>query len=189
MNIKTRLASIDDAQTLLDIYAYYVENTAISFEFTVPTLEDFSNRIRSTLVNYPYYVAEVDGKIAGYIYASRLSARAAYDWVAETSIYIDKDYHRLGIGKLLYEKLEKTLAAQNITNVYARVASPVDEADPYLTKNSEHFHEAIGYKKVGILKECGCKFGRWYDLVHMEKMIASHKSPPQPFIPFPQLKA
>ncbi|MBO7421663.1 MAG: GNAT family N-acetyltransferase [Spirochaetaceae bacterium] len=134
-----------------------------------------------------YLVAEVDGKIAGYIYAGRFAKRAAYDWAAETSIYIGDDFHRLGLGRLLYEKLEHILAAQNITNVYAGIATPADEEDQYITKNSELFHAAIGYKTVGRFSKCGCKFGKWYDLIYMEKIISAHNLNPEPFVPFSKL--
>lgn len=188
MKIIIRIAQEQDAKELLDIYSYYVKNTAITFEYEVPSLEEFEGRIRKTLVNYPYFVAEVDGKIAGYIYAGRFSERAAYDWSAATSIYIDKDAHRLGIGRMLYEKLEKTLAAQNVTNVYAGIADPLEDNDPYLTRNSEHFHAAIGYKTVARHNKCGSKFGKWYNLIFMEKIIAEHRCPPKAFVPFSTIK-
>ncbi len=187
MDLKIRLAAKDDAEELLEIYAYYVKNTAITFEYDVPSLDEFTRRICTTLSDYPYLVAEADGKIAGYIYAGRFSPRAAYDWVAETSIYIGKDFHRMGIGKILYEKLEGLLALQNVTNVYAGIADPVDESDPYLTKNSELFHGAIGYKTVSLFSKCGYKFGRWYNLIYMEKIICEHKCPHPDFIPFSKL--
>ena len=134
--ITFRIARVEDAPRILEIYAYYVENTAVSYEYDVPTLAEFTERIRSTLVKYPYIVAEEDGRIVGYIYASRFAQRAAYGWAAGTSIYIDRDYHRRGIGKLLYEKLEAILKLQNITNLYAGAADPMEEEDPYLTRNS-----------------------------------------------------
>lgn len=187
MEVTIRLAEPADAEPLLAIYAYYVKNTAVSFEYEVPSVTEFSERIRGTLVNYPYLVAEREGKAVGYIYAGRFAARAAYDWSAETSIYIAKDCHRLGIGRLLYEKLEQILAVQHVTNVYAGVADPADENDAYLTRASEHFHEAIGYKTIARFSNCGNKFGQWYNLLYMEKMIAKHHCPPEAFIPFSQL--
>ena len=126
-------------------------------------------------------------RIVGYIYASRFAQRAAYGWAAGTSIYIDQDYHRRGIGKLLYEKLEAILKLQNITNLYAGAADPMDEEDPYLTRNSEHFHEAIGYKTVARYHGCGSKFGRWYNLLWMEKIINEHSVPPKEVTPFSEL--
>lgn len=188
MDIKIRIAKKEDAQALLNIYSYYVENTAITFEYKVPSIEEFENRISTTLKNYPYLLAEVDGKISGYVYAGRFSPRAAYDWVAETSIYIDKDCHRMGLGKMLYTKLEEYLKAQNVTNLYAGIADPVEATDPYLTKNSQHFHEASGYKTIGHFSLCGYKFDRWYNLIYMEKFIGEHNTPQKSLIPFSQLK-
>lgn len=190
MDIKIRIAKKDDAAALLEIYSYYVKNTAISFEYEVPTQQEFERRICTTLENYPYLVAEVDGKIAGYVYAGRFGVRTAYDWVAETSIYIHKDYHRLGLGKKLYEKLEEYLKAQNVVNLYAGIADLPDglEEDPYLTKNSEHFHAAVGYKKIANYTKCGYKFNRWYNLIYMEKFIGEHNTPQKSLIPFSQLQ-
>ena len=185
--ITFRIAKVEDASRILEIYAYYVENTAVSYEYDVPSLEEFMERIRNILVKYPYIVAEEDGRIVGYIYASRFAQRAAYGWAAGTSIYIDREYHRRGIGKLLYEKLEAILKLQNITNLYAGAADPMEEEDPYLTRNSEHFHEAIGYKPVARYHGCGSKFGRWYNLLWMEKIINEHTVPPKKVIPFSEL--
>ena len=186
--ITVRIAKAEDAPRILEIYAYYVENTAVSYEYDVPSLAEFTERIRNILVKYPYIVAEEDGRIVGYIYASRFAQRAAYGWAAGTSIYIDREYHRRGIGKLLYEKLEAILKLQNITNLYAGAADPMEEEDPYLTRNSEHFHEAIGYKPVARYNGCGCKFGRWYNLLWMEKIINDHSVPPKEVIPFSELE-
>lgn len=186
MDITIRTASVKDAPKLLEIYSYYVEHTAITYEFEVPTLADFEQRIATTLKNYPYFVAEVDGEIAGYVYAGRFRTRAAYDWSAETSIYLSGKYQRLGLGRLLYEKLEETLKKQNVINLYAGVADPVEE-DEYLTRDSEHFHEAMGYKSVAKYQQCGSKFNRWYNLIVMEKIIGEHCCPPKEFIPFRDL--
>ena len=182
MNIRIRKASLDDAEKLLDIYAYYVENTAVTFEYVVPTVEEFTKRIESISADYPYFVAEVDGDIAGYIYAARYRTRAAFDWCAETSVYINEKYHGMGIGRLLYEELETVLFKQNVVNVYAVIATPVEEDDEHLTFASKKFHEKIGYEVVGELKSCGSKFGRWYSLITMEKVIAPHLTPPKQFI-------
>ncbi len=187
MEVTIRIATVEDAKELLEIYAYYVENTAITFEYVVPSVEEFERRIKETLKKYPYLVALVDGKIAGYIYAGGFRTRAAYAWSAETSVYIGSQYHRMGIGKLLYTKLEELLKQQNIINVYAGIADPVEE-DEYLTRNSEHFHQAMGYKVVAKYHECGSKFGRWYNLIEMEKILGERTCPPKEFIPFCELK-
>lgn len=188
MNIRVRHASPEDAKSLLEIYSYYVENTAVTYEYVVPSVDEFRKRIEDISDSYPYFVAEVDGVIAGYIYASRYRTRAAFDWCAETSIYINEKYHGLGIGRLLYEELETVLFRQNVVNVYAIVATPVEEDDEYLTFDSKRFHEKIGYTVVGELKSCGSKFGRWYSLISMEKVIAPHLMPPKKFIKFTDLE-
>ncbi|MCR5725178.1 MAG: GNAT family N-acetyltransferase [Treponema sp.] len=188
MTVTIRNATQEDAESLRSLYAWYVTNTAITFEYEVPTLDEFTRRISTTLKNYPYLVAEADGKIAGYAYAGRFRSRAAFDWAVETSIYIDRNYHRLGIGKLLYAKLEQILARQHVTNLYACIAEPKTEDDEYLSRNSEHFHTALGYSTVGRLTACGYKFNRWYNLLYMEKITGAHETSQAPFVPFSNLE-
>lgn len=168
-----RRAVLDDAKALLRIYSPYVSKTAITFEYEVPMLEEFTNRMRHTLKKYPYLVAESDGEIVGYAYAGAFKARAAYDWAVETTVYVDNTRKKQGIGKQLYAALEKILARQNILNLYACIAYPQIE-DEYLSKDSVEFHQHLGYQKVGEFHKCGYKFHRWYDMVWMEKKIGSH---------------
>ena len=169
-----RSATTENAARLLEIYAYYVENTAISFECEVPSLEEFKNRIAATLEKYPYLVLEEDGMIRGYAYAGIFKGRAAYDHCCEVTIYLDRDSKRHGFAMALYEELEKALRKIGIINLYACIADPVSE-DEYLTKKSEQFHQHMGYAKVGEFHKCGYKFGRWYNMIWMEKMIGEHR--------------
>ena len=148
-----RSATTEDAARLLEIYAYYVENTAISFECEVPSLEEFKNRIAATLEKYPYLVLEEDGMIRGYAYSGIFKGRAAYDHCCEVTIYLDRDSKRHGFARALYEELEKALRKIGIINLYACIADPVSE-DEYLTKNSEQFHQHMGYAKVGEFHKC-----------------------------------
>ena len=172
MNI--RMATPGDAEEILNIYAYYIENTAVTFEYDIPTIEEFRGRIVKTLKRYPYLVLEDNETIMGYAYAGPLKERAAYDWSVETSIYTHKDSHGVGYGRKLYEALECALVDQGILNLYACIAYPIVE-DEYLTKNSAQFHEHLGYKTVGEFYKCGYKFGRWYNMIWMEKLIGKHK--------------
>lgn len=173
MNIVIRSAEPADTQRLLDIYAYYVENTAITFEYDIPSLDAFRQRILKTKEKYPYLVIELDGEIQGYAYAGPFVGRAAYDWSCELSIYISHDARKCGLGRKLYEALERELKAMGILNLYACIGYPIRE-DEYLTKNSAEFHAHIGFQKVGEFHHCGYKFGRWYDMIWMEKMIGEH---------------
>ncbi len=186
-DITLRTANTDDAEALLGIYAPYVKSTAITFEYDVPTTEEFKRRISATLEKYPYIVAEMDGKPVGYAYAGVFKERAAYDWAVETSIYVSMDRKRHGIGKRLYEELEARLKKQNILNLYACIAYPETE-DEYLTKDSVAFHHRLGYELIGQFHRCGYKFNRWYDMVWMEKFIGEHSDPAPEFIPFPQIR-
>lgn len=178
-----RIAQETDAEALLALYAPYVEKTAITFEYDVPTPEEFRGRIRHTLDRYPYLVAEEDGEIVGYAYAGPFKTRSAYDWAVETSIYVAEGAKRQGYGRMLYETLEKLLALQHIINVNACIAYPETE-DAYLTRDSAAFHTRMGYRLVGQFHKCGYKFGRWYDMVWMEKCLAPHPDKPLPVLPF-----
>jgi phosphinothricin acetyltransferase len=157
----------------LEIYAPYVEHTAITFEYEVPTVAEFKNRIETTLKKYPYLVAEKDKELLGYAYAGAFKERAAYDWAVETSIYVRMDLKRQGIGSFLYATLEKALKAQGILNLNACIAYAVCE-DEFLTNDSVYYHEKQGYIKVAHFHKCGYKFNRWYDMVWMEKIIGEH---------------
>ena len=185
--MKIEKVSTADAEELLAIYAPYVEETAISFEYEVPSVDEFRNRIEQISAKYPYIKAVVDGKIAGYAYAAGFKDRKAYDWSVETSIYVDMEQKRSGIGRRLYEELENILKQQGILNVNACIAYPQVE-DEYLTKDSVLFHEKLGYTMVGIFHQCGYKFHRWYDMVWMEKFIGEHRENQPDIIPFPELK-
>jgi len=206
-----RVARPEDAEALLAIYAPYVEETAITFEYEVPSVEAFRARIAHTLATYPYIVAVEENNIIGYAYVGRLHERAAYDWSVETSIYVDRRARKQGLGRQLYERLEAILRAMHIISVNACIAYPgtmnataqdrmhedhrkgsadsdasIDE-DPYLNTNSPDFHAHLSYRLVGHFHACAYKFDRWYDMIWMEKWIAPHPAKPEAMIPFPEL--
>lgn len=174
-NVTVRDAEIGDAERILSIYAYYVKNTAISFEYDVPTLPEFQNRMKKTMKKYPYLVVEKDGVIQGYAYAGPFVGRAAYDWSCELTIYLDPASQKCGLGRKLYEVLEEKLRGMGILNLYACIGYPEVE-DEYLNRNSAEFHTHMGFSKAGEFKLCGCKFGRWYHMIWMEKIIGEHVS-------------
>ena len=175
-NIRIRSARACDAGQLLSIYGWYVENTAITFEYEVPSAEEFAARIEKTLRFYPYLVIEEEGRILGYAYAGPFKERAAYDWSCEMSIYVDRHEKGRGLGRKLYEALEAELKKMGLLNLYACIGVPRGE-DPYLTMDSVRFHERMGYVLVGTFHRCGYKFDRWYDMVWMEKQIDIQEEP------------
>jgi len=187
-NVSIRMVTEDDAAELLQIYSPYVTDTAITFEYDVPSAAEFARRIRDVLQMYPYLAALDENGIVGYAYASPFKKRAAYGWAVETSIYMKRDCRGKGIGKALYHALEGILKRQNILNLNASIAyTPVEDA--YLDNASTFFHEHLGYSKVAYFTKCGYKYGTWYDMIWMEKMLGDHPANPDPVIPVSELHA
>ena len=184
--IEVRDATEKDAESILEIYDYYVRNTAITFEYDTPSLEEFRERMRKIMRKYPYLVILQDGEIKGYAYAREFVGRAAYDWSCEMTIYLDHRAKKCGLGRILYETLEKALQDMGVLNLYACIGYPEQE-DEYLTANSADFHAHLGYTKVGEFHRCGYKFGRWYHMIWMEKMIAEHREVQPPVKGYPEL--
>lgn len=245
-----RTAELRDVPALLDIYEPYVRETAITFEYEVPSEAEFARRMMETLRRYPYLVAEEKGAegeggtaasvLLGYAYAGPFHARPAYDWAVETSIYVSGKRKHSGVGRKLHDALEEELRGMGILNINACIAVPAragSEApvlagaepsgkaqltpgaggvilseevrntpgaggaglpekmqpaagsgaacDPYLDRNSESFHAHMGYRLVGEFTKCGYKFGRWYDMVWMEKLIGQHLAQQPPVVPYP----
>lgn len=186
-SLHLRPAVPEDAGELLSIYRPYVEHTAVTFEYAVPTPAQFTQRVRDTLATHPYLVAEAEGTLLGYAYAAPFHPRAAYQWAAETTIYLRQDQRGRGLGRALYQALERCLAAQHIQNLNACIADPAQEGDPYLTGASAAFHAGLGYQLAGRFHKCGYKFGRWYDMIWMEKILGAHPERPPEVIPFSEL--
>jgi phosphinothricin acetyltransferase len=107
--------------------------------------------------------------IRGYAYAGVFIGRAAYDHYCEMTIYLDRDSKGNGYGRALYTALEEALREMGMINLYACIAEPITE-DEYLTRNSEFFHQHMGYTKVGEFHKCGYKFDCWYNMIWMEKI-------------------
>lgn len=182
-----RDAKLEDAGRILEIYDYYVKNTAITFEYDTPSLEEFQERMKKTMQRYPYLVILKDGRIEGYTYAGSFVGRAAYGWSCEMTVYLDYNARKCGMGRIIYEALEKALQDMGILNLYACIGYP-EHNDEYLTTNSAGFHAHLGFVKVGEFRKCGYKFDRWYNMIWMEKVIGKHKAK-QPSITFyPELR-
>lgn len=154
-----------DAKELLAIYAPYVTDATITFEYDIPSISEFTNRIKNISKSFPYLVAEENGKILGYAYASTYYARASYDWTCELSIYLDKDVRSKKIGSQLYDTLEKELVNQGYVNLLACISLPNDI--------SIAFHKKRGFNQVAHFPKIGFKFEQWHDIVWLQKRLKS----------------
>ena len=179
MRGKIRFANSGDAQAILNIYAPYIEKTAITFEYEVPSLAEFSARIEEIQKKYPWIVYEEDGKILGYAYGGPEYTRAAYQWTVETSVYLAEEARGKGIGTALYEKILDILKKQNFCLCYVLINDD-NEA-------SVKMHEKFGFRTIGLRKNCGYKFEKWHSVVIMEKQLNEFAVPPKPVIPIGKL--
>lgn len=175
-NCHLRLATTADAAELLKIYAPFVESedrnlSNVSFEYEVPTVEEFAGRIRDISAAYPYIVCEHEGRLIGYVYAHPYIQRAAYQWGAEVTIYLAPEGQGVGLGRVMYTALESLLRLQGIKTLYSCITAS--------NKHSVKMHEALGYKIIGTFEKTGFKHGHWLDMVWMEKRIADLPAAPQ----------
>lgn len=171
-----RIATEKDIPQMLAIYAPYVENTTYSFEYTPPTLAQFTRRFCDYTVQCPWLVYEEQGRVLGYAYGSLPFERAAYAWCAEVSIYLAPEIHGRGIGKALYAAVEAILWEQGYRIIYALITSE--------NEGSLHFHEKVGYTYCAQFPGCGIKFGRSLGVIWMEKRSNSVELPSSPPVPW-----
>ena len=175
-----RIASEADVPEILAIYAPYVENTTITFEYDVPCKKEFMQRFYDITRQFPWLVWEENGEILGYAYASPPYTRAAYRWCAEPSVYLRPEARGRGIGRKLYAALEEILKIQGYQVLYALITQD--------NSSSMRFHEKQGYGKKVLFDNCGFKFGRWLGVFWMEKRLISVEIPNSFPSPFPQLR-
>lgn len=165
-----RMAAEKDAEALLEVYRPYIATT-VTFEYEVPTVEEFAQRVQKTLQHYPFLLCEENGRVLGYAYAHRERGRAAYQWNAELSVYVSADAHGRGIGRALYGALMELAALQGVRNVYGVITGENDR--------SIRFHEELGFSAAGVHHRTGYKNGSWLDVVDMEKCLQG-EDPPAP---------
>ncbi len=174
-----RMATVEDAANILHIYAYYIENTTTTFEYIVPSVAEFSERMAKILQKYPYLVYEENGTIYGYAYAHQFMERAASQWGAELSVYLAKEAQGKGIGKQLYQALTEILKLQHVVKLYGCIEGS--------NAQSIAMHKRLGFSEIARFAHCGYKHGKWLDLVWLEKTIADAE-PSQPFLPISQIE-
>lgn len=181
MTIEVRLATINDAQQILDIYSPCILSSSISFETQVPSVEEMQNRITNCLKKYPWIVCVIDGTIAGYVYASKHREREAYQWSCECSVYVHDRFRGRGIGKELYQLLFQILKLQGFRNVYAGITLP--------NAASVHLHEHCGFVRFATYENIGYKFGNWHTVGWWKLQINNHDLNPPPPLKLSELTA
>ena len=181
MNYKIRQVQLSDAEQILKVYAPFITDTCISFEYVVPSVEEFAQRIAGISAEYPYIVLEADGEIVGYAYAHRYLERVAYSWDVEVTIYLAPKVQGKGLGVILYDALEKLLALQNIKNLYSCITGD--------NTHSIEMHRSMGYELIGTFPKAGFKHDRWLDVVWMAKTIGEKENAPLALVPFSEVEA
>jgi len=176
-----REASLRDASRILEIYAPYITDTAITFEYEVPSLTEFEERMERIRKRFPYLVCEEDGLVIGYAYADTYMIRAAYDWCVDLSVYVDREKRNCGAGTLLYKALLALLKEMHIQNAYAVITG--------CNERSLDFHRKLGFETFAVFKNTGYKHGTWLDVTWMEYFLGEHEEKPKPVIWAPDLPA
>ena len=166
---KIRLATLNDARAILEIYCPYILESVISFEYEAPSLEEIQRRISEVQEKFPWIVFEDQGQILGYAYAGTFRTRVAYQWSVESAVYIRQGHHGKGIGKKLYGYLFQLLKDQGVANVIGGISLP-NEA-------SVKLHESLGFSKVAHLKDIGFKFGQWWDVGYWQLQLQKPEKP------------
>ena len=166
-----RFAAEADAPALLAIYAQYIE-TGITFEYELPSREEFARRIREFGGTYPYLIWEEDGRIVGYAYAHRHMEREAYQWNAELTVYVRRGREGLGIGTALYGALIPKLREMGLVNLYGVLGLP--------NPGSEALHRRFGFTRQGLYPRMGFKLGEWHDVAQYGLRLTPPDRPPEP---------
>jgi L-amino acid N-acyltransferase YncA len=174
-----RTAQVSDASAILEIYAPFVQSTAVSFETVVPSENEMQGRIEKCLQKYPWLVCEIDGRVTGYAYGSLHREREAYQWTCESSIYLHTGQRQKGLGFLLYAALLQCLRQQGFVNVYGGITLP-NEA-------SIRLHEKCGFVHFATYDNIGFKFGEWHKVGWWKLQLNEYSLKPPPPVLFPQL--
>lgn len=164
-----RFASLRDDAAIAAIYAPIVAETAISFELVAPDAAEMRARIAAQPATKPWIVAELDGAVAGYAYASDFRGRPAYRFGVEVTVYVAEAARRRGIGLNLYRSLFRLLATQGYRRAFAGIALPND--------GSVALHKAAGFTEAGVVHAAGFKFERWHDVAFFERALAAADIP------------
>lgn len=171
-----RLASPEDAAAVVSIYAPYVTDTSVTFEYDVPSVEEYRRRIEEIMQFFPFFLLEEDGVPVGYAYAHFFHPRKAYQWVCETTIYVERNHHKKGYASMLYGKLLNALKKQGFCEAIAILGCP--------NEPSEGFHKAMGFQLIGTFDKAGFKLDQWHDVKWYGLELRKHEKNPAEPVPY-----
>lgn len=159
-----RPATPADAEAIARVYNYFIAQTIVTFEEEPVGAAEMARRMADIrAASLPWLVAEREGVVAGYAYATKWRPRHAYRFSAEVTVYLAPDEGRRGLGSLLYERLLDELRARQVHAVLGGIALPNDA--------SIALHEKMGFRKVAHFEQTGYKFGRWIDVGYWELIL------------------
>lgn len=164
-----RAATVADVPAMLEIYAPHVLTTTNSFEYEVPSIETFTDRVTTYTKQFPWLVWEENGRVKGYAYASLPFSRPGYRWCCEVSIYLAPETQRKGVGKKLYTVLEHILWQQGYRTIYSVVTGS--------NVGSVEFHKRVGYEVFATFPGCGYKLGQNLDVIWLQKQSNAVEMP------------
>ncbi|MHA7111544.1 N-acetyltransferase family protein [Sunxiuqinia elliptica] len=172
-----RIAKLEDAPEILEIYKPFITDTAVTFEEEVPTVEELKKRIKAILLQDPFLVCEYKRQVVGYAYASSYRSRAAYRWNRETSVYIHPQFRRKNIARHLYNTLIGIAKMQGYVQLYGVITLP--------NPGSVALHEAFGFKQLTVYHKVGFKLEQWHDvgwwMLTLEDNLLKKPADPIPF--------
>jgi L-amino acid N-acyltransferase YncA len=174
-----RTATVADAEKLLAVYAPYILHTANTFEYDVPSLQAFEEKVEKITAKYPWLLCERNGELLGYAYGSTHRERTAYQWCAESTVYLAEKHHRKGVARVLYAALFDMMKLQGYYSIYASILST--------NTASVAFHRAVGFEDIGLFKNIGYKLGEWHSNIWMQYFLQAHKPEPHTPTPAPEL--
>lgn len=160
-----------DIPTILSWYNWYIKNGTETFETETISLDAFQQRVQRIIKDYPFFVLEKDGKLCGYVYLDHFNTRAAYDWTADLSLYLDPTQRGKGYGSLLMDKILQVAKADG----YHNIVSIITESN----QDSLRFHEKYGFEKIALLKNVGYKFDQWLGVWYCMKQLQEGKGVPR----------
>lgn len=178
-HLTVREASLADASRILEIYAPYIRETTYTFEYEVPSLTEFEQRMKGIMKRYPYLVCEEQGRVIAYAYAGTYMSRAAYDWCADLSVYVAQEKRGGGAGTLLYRVLFAILKEMQIQNLYAVITGE--------NQRSVQFHKGLGFETFAVYQNVGYKHGKWLNVCWMQKFLGEHEKSPERVVWAPEL--